>query len=88
MCAALEKKVTGEVRFEVEFKNKRMITTLISIVLSYIATIQIFDEIKGHFSKDMDLMLKILSILIGVTIYLLVQIVIYRISIVSFKNNS
>jgi len=87
MCAVLEKKVTGEVRFESEFRTKRVITTFISIVLSYMATIEIINRINEHVSQDIDLLLKILSLIIGVNIYLLIQRVIYRISIGSFKRN-
>jgi hypothetical protein len=40
MCALLEKKVTGKVRFEMEFKNKRLISVLIAIAGSYIGTVE------------------------------------------------
>ena len=83
MCAAMEKKVTGEVRFEDKFRRKRMKSTLISIVFSYIATIQIMVLIYANVSQALGPMLmRGLSILIGVNIYLIFQRIIYRILLI------
>jgi len=84
MCAAIEKKVTGEVRMGTEFRKKRMKSTLISIAVSYVATQQIIGLIDKNVSQGLDLLMRVLSVVIGVSIYLLLQRVIYRISLRNF----
>ena len=83
MCAALEKKMTGEVRMEIEYKKKRMRSALISIVISYIVTGKIISLINENAYQDLDLLIRALSIVIGVSIFLLLQRIIYRISIIN-----
>ena len=84
MCAAMEKKVTGEVRFEDNFRKKRMKTTLISIVLSYIATLRIMVLIHENVAQDLSsILMRVLSILLGATVYLVFQRVTYRILLIN-----
>ena len=78
LCTELEKRVTGEVRKEIEFKNKRVKSTLISIALGYIITMQLMDRIEGKLFLDSELAIRLLSIIIGVIVYLLFQRVSYR----------
>ena len=78
LCTELEKKVTGEVRKEIEFKNKRVKSTLISIALGYVITMQLMDRIEEKLILDSDLAMRLLSIIIGVIVYLLFQRVSYR----------
>lgn len=78
LCTELEKRVTGEVRREMEFKNKRVKSTLISLALGYIITMQLMHRLETKISLDNDLTIRILSIIIGVIIYLLFQRVTYR----------
>jgi len=80
MCAAMEKKVTGGVRSEDRFRKKRIRSTLFAIVISYIVTIQIMVRIHEYVSQDLStILMRGLSILIGVNIYLIFQRIIYRI---------
>ena len=81
MCARLEKKVTGEVRLDDVFRTKRMISSLISIVLSYMVTHLIIIQINERTSQDLELLIRVLSVIIGVSIYLCFQMTIYRILI-------
>ena len=83
MCAALEKKVTGEVRREIKYRKKRLRSNLISIAISYIVTVEIIGLINGNAYQDLDLLIRALSIGIGLSIYLLLQRIIYRISILN-----
>jgi len=78
LCTELEKKVTGEVRKEIEFKNKRVKSTLISIALAYVITMPIMDRVEERLLLDSDLAIRLLSIIIGVIVYLLFQRVSYR----------
>ena len=83
MCAALEKKMTGEVRMEIKYRKKRLRSNLISIAVSYIVTVQIIGLINGNAYQDLDLWIRALSIGIGISIYLCLQGIIYRISILN-----
>jgi hypothetical protein len=78
LCTELEKRVTGEVRKEIEFKNKRVKSTIISIGLGYVITRPIMDRIQEKLILDSELAMRLLSIIIGVIVYLLFQRVIYR----------
>ncbi|MFC1825996.1 hypothetical protein ACFLYZ_01220 [Thermodesulfobacteriota bacterium] len=78
MCAVLEKKVTGKVRHDNEFKIKRMKSNLISIAISYIVTFQITSLIYGKITHDLDWVIRALSIVMGISIYLLLHRSIYR----------
>ena len=78
LCTELEKRVTGKARKEIEFKNKRVKSALISIGLSYVITMPIMDRIQEKLALDSELAVRILSIIIGVIVYLLFQRVTYR----------
>lgn len=78
LCTELEKRVTGEVRKEIEFKNKRVKSTLISIAFAYVITMPIMDRIEEKLFLDSELAIRLLSIIIGVIVYLLFQRVSYR----------
>jgi hypothetical protein len=75
MCALLEKKVTGKVRFGMEFKTKRVISVLISIAGSYIATVEIMNRITGNVTPYPDLIWRIASVVVGVFIGSVCQLV-------------
>ncbi|MFC1824459.1 hypothetical protein ACFL9T_17255 [Thermodesulfobacteriota bacterium] len=81
MCAVMERRVTGEVRRELEYKKKRARSTLLSIAFSYIVTTQIMRVISEGTSHDTDLMMRTLSIIIGVNLFLVFQRFIYRLSL-------
>jgi len=81
MCAAMERTVTGEVRRELEFKKKRARSTLLSIAFSYIVTTQIMGTISERITQDSDLMMRALSMIIGINLFLVFQRFIYRLSL-------
>lgn len=78
LCTQLEKRVTGEVRKETEFKNKRVKSTLISIALGYVVTLQLMHRLEAKIVLNSDISIKVLSVIIGVILYLLFQRVSYR----------
>jgi hypothetical protein len=84
MSAFLEEKVTGRVRHDNEFRIKRTKSNLISIAISYIVTFQIVSLIYGKTNHDLDWIIRVLSIAVGISIYLLVHRIIYR---VLLRNN-
>jgi len=84
ISALLEKKLTGEVRHDNEFKIKRMKSNLISIAISYIVTFQIVKIICEKTNYDLDLVIRTLSIVMGISIYLFFHRIIYR---VLLRNN-
>jgi uncharacterized membrane protein len=84
MSAVLEKKLTGEVRHENEFKIKRMNSNLISIAISYIMTFQIVKIICEKTNYVLDWNIRLLSMAVGISIYLLIHHIIYR---VLLRNN-
>lgn len=85
ICAALEKRVTGKVRKELEFRNKRVKSTLISIALGYITTLQIMSKIPWKADHYSDSSISALSVLIGVCIYLVIQMILYQILLLKSK---
>lgn len=87
LCAALEKAVTGKVRNEKEFRSKRIKSTLFSIAISYLLTAKVMGLISENTTLDMILLRTLLSILIGVVIYLFVQRVIYRILLLNYHRH-
>jgi len=87
MCAALEKRVTGKVRKERIFRSKRIKSTLFSIAVSYLATIKVLTLISENVSLDPPLLKRVLSIVIGVIIYLIVQRAIYRILLLNYHRH-
>jgi hypothetical protein len=81
MSAMLEKKVPGKVRHSNEFRIKRTKSNLISIAISYIVTFQIVSLIYGKTNHDLDWIVRVLSIAVGISTYLLVHRIIYRVLI-------
>ena len=81
ICAGLEKKMTGEIRREIKFKKLRVTTALFSIAISYIVTQPIVSLIHENVSQDLGPLTGVLSIVIGVNLYLILQRVIYRIAL-------
>ena len=77
LCADLEKRITGEVRREIEFKKKRVKSTLISIALGYIMAGQLIGQVRGKIFVESELSIRLLSIMVGVAVYLLFQRVSY-----------
>jgi hypothetical protein len=85
MCAVLEKKLTGEVRRDIEFKKKRTMASLISIALSYIFTFQIMSSLGGEANHDLNWLTRLISLAIGINVYLLLQHIIYRFLIRNYR---
>lgn len=81
MCAAMERSVTGEVRREIEYKKKRARSTLLSIAFSYIITTQIMIAVGVKVSQDSALIMRVLSMIIGIFLFLIFQRIIYRLSL-------
>ena len=77
----MEKKLTGEVRKEMKYKKLRLHTALFSIAISYIVTQPIVSLIHENVSQDLGPLTGVLSIVIGVNLYLILQRVIYRIAL-------
>ncbi len=86
MCAVLEKKVTGKVRHDNKYKIKRMKSNLISIAISYIVTFQIVSLICRKTNHDLDWIIRALSIAMGISIYLLLNRIIYRVLLRNYQD--
>lgn len=85
MCTILEVKITGDVRDEIAFKKKKIKSAIISIGIAFVLTGKIMTVIKESPYGNSDIVLKILSIVIGVNIFLIVLRILYRIALKNYS---
>jgi hypothetical protein len=85
VCAALDKRYTGKVRHDPEFRNKRAKSALVSIAASYIVTVLLKSKFLRRINHYPELWITALTVLTGVLVYLLIQKIIYQILIFGYR---